>query len=179
MADPFTEMMSQLANMGFFTFLLPWLFTFAIVYGLLAKVGLFGGSNNRISALIGIIAAFFITPYAGPWLAAYFTSIFGGSAIILAGILTIVLFAAMIGIEPKAIGAKKYGIPIIAIIGIVLFFFAIGGDLGAFGGTTIGSNTIVTIIFIVILLAAIWLVIKGGEGETKKTTQPGQQKTPE
>ena len=51
MADPLTALMEQWASLGFFNFLLPWLFTFAIVYGLLAKANVFGGNNNRISKI--------------------------------------------------------------------------------------------------------------------------------
>ena len=108
MADPISTMFEQLASIGFFEFLLPWLFTFAVVYGLLAKADLFGGANTRVSALIGIIAAFFITPYAGPWLASYFSTIFAGASVILAAILTVVLFAAMIGIKGEGLGQKRY-----------------------------------------------------------------------
>ena len=161
MADPFTTLMEQLSALGFFEFLLPWLFTFAVVYGLLAKADLFGGANTRISALIGIIAAFFVTPYAGPWLASYFSTIFGGAAVVLAAILVIVLFAAMIGIKGEGLGQKRYGLPIVAIIGIILFFFAAGGDLGFFGTPTIGDNTVMTIIFLAILIIAVWLVVGG------------------
>ena len=176
MADPLTALMEQLSALGFFEFLLPWLFTFAVVYGLLAKADLFGGKNDRISALIGIVAAFFITPYAGPWLASYFASIFGGASVILAGILVIVLFAAMLGIRGEGLGAKKFGLPIVVIIGVVLFFFAVGGELGEM---TIGSNTIMTILFIVVLLLAVWFVV-GGKGEEQTGAgavtgrQPGQ-----
>ena len=171
MADPFTTLMEQLSALGFFEFLLPWLFTFAVVYGLLAKADLFGGANTRISALIGIIAAFFVTPYAGPWLASYFSTIFGGAAVVLAAILVIVLFAAMLGIKGEGLGQKKYGLPIVAIIGIVLFFFAAGGDLGFFGTPAIGDNVIMTIIFLAILVIAVWLVVGG-----KKEISPEERR---
>ena len=161
MADFITVLMEQWASLGFFSFLLPWLFTFAIVYGLLAKVNLFGGNNNRISALIGVIVAFFVAPYAGAWLAGFFATLSTGMVIVLGALLTVVIFAAMIGVEAKdSFGYKKFGVPIVAVIAIIVFFFALGGELGEM---TIGSNTIMTVAFMVVLLLAIWFVVKGGE----------------
>jgi len=66
------DFITNLTQLGFFEFLLPWLFTFAIVYGLLMKANLFDKVNAKVSGVLALVIAFFITPFAGPWLTNFF-----------------------------------------------------------------------------------------------------------
>ena len=168
MADPITGLFSQLGNIGFFSFLLPWLFTFAIVYGLLIKVNIFGDINKKVSGVIAIVIAFFITPYAGPGLASYFATLSTEISIVLAAILTVVLFGAMVGLTHADFGKGKRGWVIIIIAAIVIFF-ALGGEIS---GITFGSDMLVTIVFLAILVVSVWLVVSGGESKPANQTAP-------
>ncbi len=167
MADIVTTLMTQLSSIGFFEFLLPWLFTFAVVYGLLMKVGVFGDVSKKVSPVIAIVIAFFITPYAGPWLASYFSTLSTEIAIVLAGILTLVLFAGMIGFKADELKSKKWGLPIVVVMAAIVFFFALGGE---FTAVTIGENTIMTVVFIAFLIIAVWFITSNGKKEEKTQT---------
>jgi len=52
----FGNLLSQWEQMGIFTYMLPFLLIFAIVYGILSKVPLFGTDNNKtINAIIALV----------------------------------------------------------------------------------------------------------------------------
>ena len=55
---------------------------------------------------------------------------------------------------------------------VILFFFAIGGEVGEL---TLGSDSIVTVAFFAILLLAIWFVIRGGESKPSSPAGNGQR----
>src|SRR3989344_6080129 len=122
-ADVFIANVQQL---GFFDFLLPWMFTFAVVYGLLIKANIFGSANDKISLVLAII-----------------------------------LFGSMLGISNSDIPHRSYAA---ILLGILAFFIAIGGEIAGF---RLGSNTVMTVVFVAILIAAIAFVTKSGGGAAK------------
>jgi hypothetical protein len=88
MADPFSLLVSNLNQMGFFGFLLPWIFIFVVSYGLLLKTKLF--ENPKITGVLSLVIAFFVIGFGGPFLAGFFVNLFGYAAVIIAGILVVV-----------------------------------------------------------------------------------------
>jgi hypothetical protein len=62
MADPFTTTILKLQQMGFFKFLLPFIFTSAVFYGLLRKSQIFGPPEKNIvvNGVVALSAAFMI-----------------------------------------------------------------------------------------------------------------------
>ncbi|MBI3190280.1 hypothetical protein HYZ41_01100 [archaeon] len=139
-------------GIDFYGFFLPWIFTFAIVYGLLAKLNLFGGKNDKISMALAFVIAFFVSAVGGPQLATFFTSIFGGAAMFLAGILVIILFAALLGhTDFKHMGA----LVIVVIIGIFLFLSSSNQFISV---SVIGPDVASLIFWIVIIIVAIYFV---------------------
>ncbi len=169
MADIITQFFQNLNELGFYNFLLPWLFTFAIVYGLLIKANLFGDANKKVSGALAFVIAFFVTGLAGPAMAAFFISIFGGASIFLAGILVIILFLAMVGWTPPGKGGSgwKVALIILVVIGVILFLVATGSFVT---GVALNDTTIAAIFVIVIIGIAMWFITKE-EGE-KKTPAP-------
>ncbi|MBI5061871.1 MAG: hypothetical protein HZB67_06200 [Candidatus Aenigmarchaeota archaeon] len=173
MADLLTSFFQNLNELGFYNFLLPWLFTFAIVYGLLMKANLFGEANKKVSVALAFVIAFFVTGFAGPAMAAFFISIFGGASIFLAGILVIILFLAMVGWVPP--GDKKRGwtaaVAILVVIGVVLFIVS----TGTFATNIMLNETTIAAIFVIVILGlAMWFITqeKSAEG-AKPATAPG------
>ncbi|MCX6815660.1 MAG: hypothetical protein NT120_02320 [Candidatus Aenigmarchaeota archaeon] len=149
-------------GIDFYGFFLPWIFTFAIVYGLLYKLKLFGDINPRISAALAFVIAFFVTAVGGPQLALFFTSIFGGASMFLAGILVVILFAAMLGYGG---GDKKFqhtgALVIVIIIGVILFL----ASSGSFVSVNVISPGMAGIVFwLVIIIVAIYFVMGKTEG---------------
>lgn len=160
----------------FYGFLLPWIFTFAIVYGLLMKTSMFGGAHKQVSVALSFVIAFFVTGVGGPELALFFTSLFGGASVFLAGILVIILFVALLGYEGKA-GKAAYGhwaaLILVIIIGIILFL----GSTGTFVGAIFLDATTATVIFwLIIIIVAAFLITKGGQAPTQKGKEPAGEK---
>src|SRR3989338_589778 len=156
---------TELFNLGleFYGFLLPWIFIFAIVYGLLIKANLFGNNvNKQVSVALAFVIAFFVTGVGGAQLAAFFTNFFGGASIFLAGILVLVLFTSMLAKDKDSNWLHKSMIPIVAviIIGIALFL----GSTGFVGQAWLDSNTAVTIFWIAVIVIAIYLVTREDKG---------------
>ena len=155
------------ASLGidFYGFFLPWIFSFAIVFGLLSKLTLFGSDNKRISAALAFVIAFFVTGVGGVQLAMFFTTIFGGASMFLAGILVIILFAAMLGYSG---GDFKHTSALVAVIVIGVFLFL--ASSGQFIALQIVGPDIAGIVFwLVIIVVAVYFVMgKSGEGETPK-----------
>ncbi len=150
------------ASLGidFYGFFLPWIFTFAIVYGLLTKLTLFGGDNNRISGALAFVIAFFVTGVGGVQLAAFFTSIFGGASMFLAGILVIILFAALLGYQTTDF---KHTAPLIVVIIIgVLLFLASSGQFISL--QVIGPDVAGIVFWLVIIIVALYFVMHEGKG---------------
>ena len=145
--NPFEVLVHNLNTMGFFGFLLPWVFTFAIVFGLLAKSKIFG-DDARISAVVAIVVGFFVVGYGGPGLASFFVNIFGIAAAVLAGILVLVLFMGMAGMPLDQLTKSKPALALI--IGIAVLVFA----LAAGAWTAVVDPTTIAIVLILIVMAA-------------------------
>jgi hypothetical protein len=167
----FSQVLDTLRFLGFFDFLLPWLFSFAIVFGLLSKFELFGKENKKISVVLALVVAFFVTGYSGPLLAGFFTSIFGGASIIIAGILVILLFIGMVGKEPKDI-VKGGTLAVLVIVGVVLWLLSVGAARGVGFLPLLSPDLIAFILVFVVIAIAVWLIIRdekpAGGGSPKK-----------
>lgn len=159
--------LQSLSRIGFYEFLLPWLFTFAVVYGLLVKADLFGGINKKISGILAIVIAFFVTPYAGPALTSFFATLSVVTSTVIAGIIVIILFGALIGIEGggQFLGKKKGATWIVIILGVITFVVAAGGR---FLGINLSSN--LGTIFVILLVIAAIAYITGDSGEKPAST---------
>src|SRR3989344_5846258 len=145
MGDPFSLLVGNLNSMGFFGFLLPWIFIFAVTYGLLMKSKFF--DNPKITGVLSLVIAFFVIGFGGPWLAGFFVNLFGYAAVIIAGILVIVLFITMSGGSIGKLFDNKGMAAILIGIGIIVFFIALGGL------RVIISDAVIGIIFVIILMA--------------------------
>ncbi|MEM7815232.1 MAG: hypothetical protein QXF55_02745 [Candidatus Aenigmatarchaeota archaeon] len=161
-----------LRNLGFYDFLLPWLFTFAVVYGLLANLKLFGDNTKKIATALALVLAFFVTGYSGPALAAFFISIFGGASMLIAGILVIVIFLAMVGFETKDI--KKTGtLVILVVVGVMLWLLSVGAARGIGFLPLLSPDIIALILVMVVIVVAVWAIVR----EPKKSEGGGGGKS--
>ncbi len=147
----------------FYGFLLPWIFTFAIVYGLLTKIEIFKAKN--INVALSFVIAFFVTAAAGPQLASFFINLFGGTVAYLAGILVILLFMGMIGYKPEKL-QHIVVLAVLVIIGVALFL----GSTGSFmGNVVIGSDIAILVFWLIIIAAAIYMIV--GKDDSKPATK--------
>ena len=151
---------ASILGADFYGFLLPWLFTFAIVYGLLSKAPMFGGKSDKINLALALVVAFFVTGAAGPQMAAFFINLFGGATVYLAGILVIILFLSLIGYDISKLGKGMIYVIVVILIGIALFL----GSTGTFVGQIYLQPEVASLAFwIVIIVIAVWLIVKKDE----------------
>ncbi|MAH42992.1 hypothetical protein CL614_04705 [archaeon] len=170
--DIFAQLVSDLSRIGFYDFLLPWLFTFAIVYGLLIKADLFGKVNTKVSGILAIVIAFFVSAYSGPLMASYFTTIFAEFSTVAAAILVVVMFAALVGFKIEWGDNKniKYGTLAVLIgFGIVIFLIALGTSWMRW---TFWSNSYVTAGFIIVLVLAAVAFVISGDSDSGSSSAP-------
>ena len=150
-------------GLDFYGFLLPWIFTFAIVFGLLSKLSIFGGNQKSINMALSFVVAFFVTAVGGPQMAAFFTSIFGGAATYLAGILVLLLFLAMIG-KQSMLSETKYAI-ILIIIGVLLFI----GSTSYFGVAYFSPYAASVVFWLIVIILAVYLITREGAAPAPAT----------
>jgi hypothetical protein len=148
----------------FYGFLLPWIFTFAIVYGLLMKANLFGGANNRISIALAFVIAFFVTAAGGPAMAEFFINLFAGASAFLAGIIVMILFVAILGYGKAGEFKHWAALAAVIIIGIILFVASTGAFIG--GQIYLRGQRGSIIFWLIIIIIAIYLVTKEKKTET-------------
>lgn len=153
---PFEILVYNLNQLGFFGFLLPWVFMFVVVYGLLMKAKFF--EDQKVVGVLSLVLAFFVVGFGGPFLASFFTNLFGYAAVIIAGILVVVLFITMSGGSVSKVFDNRGVAAILAGIGLIVFFIAVGGS------TVVISDSVVGIVFIIILMAlAVYFITGGGK----------------
>jgi len=152
--NPFELLVANLNSLGFFGFLLPWMFVFVVVFAILLKTKILG-ENTKIMGVLSLVIAFFAVGYGGPAMASFFVNLFGMAALILAGILVIVLFVAMAGGDVSKLMSSKAALAVVAAIGIIIFVMLIGSL-----GVRV-SDSVIGIIFIIVVMAiAIFFVTK-------------------
>lgn len=185
MASPFESLLGNLNNLGFFQFLLPFLLTMAIIYGIL-RFSLHKILDRSASGLIAIVISFFVMNYSGQVgiaIAAFFTTIFGSGIIVLTGLLMIIMFLAIVGINVTEVfdwekaGEKKGHIYItlllLVFIGFLVFLGAGGAAFLNLPQTALGlpGQDAWAIIFVLIVIAlAMWFLMS-----TEKAPEEGGQ----
>lgn len=179
----------KLQELGFFTFILPFLLVAAIFYGLLRKSQVFGKpeDNTAVNAIVALIAGFMVWAYpvitgvvTEQLLADFF---FKSSIITLVVMLGLLITGMFMPADlPKLIGEKlgtSKGLPVIIIGAVVvigvaagasgvlgLFLpagFAFGGlGGGGFGFAAIDQTTLLSIVMIVAMSGAVMGIVWGG-----------------
>jgi len=174
MAGIWDVFVGNLAQLGFFQFLLPFLLVLAIVYGVLryaAKDIL----DKSSASLISIVIAFFFMNYSGGVglaISDFFTTIFGLGSIVLTGILMVLILLGLIGIKFSDLTGGEKGkwvfAAFIIFLGFLIFVAAGGASFMNIPLWGEAGRDIITIIFFLIVLAlAMWWMGRGDEGGGK------------
>jgi len=179
MADIFTPVIERLTELGFFKFMLPYILTSAVFYGLLRKSQVFGkpDENVAVNAVVALIASFLV--WASPvilgidiqtQLAAFFTQ-----GIIVTLVFMIALLIAGMFLPPDLTGylsknlfqGNKAGAALV--IGIVFAFiiFATSGLWKVILGPELFEQTsdVIVVVIVIILLAIPIIFITWGGAE--------------
>ena len=147
--NPFEILVSNLNQMGFFGFLLPWLLMFAVTYGLLLKSKALG-EDQKIVGVVSLVAAFFVVGYGGPLLGTFFQNLFGVAAMIIGGILVTVLFVSMAGGDISKLAESRAVMALLAGVGIIVFMLVLGTY-----GVTIQSDVIAAVFMVIVMAIAV------------------------
>ncbi len=156
--DLFTPLLGNLNQLGFYRFFMPWLFTLAIIYGLMLKTKLFDQTEKTMNGVIALVVAFFVVNFTpvGFGLDAFFTQIFGVGILILTAIFVVLLLMGLVGLKGedifKAENLKSGGLSIIALIVFMIILLLI------VGGVRIDPSQLTlisTLIFIIVAVAYI------------------------
>jgi len=150
-----------LASFGFYDFFLPWLLVLAVVFGLLQKKQ-YISDQVSVNAAIAISISFLGTVV----LHSFFVRVFTYFGIALAGLLILIIFAAMFDLKPNEIIKdmrqwNKNAVPgLVMLSAILVFLFALGFGVGDLLGLL--YNPIVAVIAIFVILAIVVTFITGG-----------------
>lgn len=133
---------------GIFQFYLPFVLSYAIIYGILAKTNIFNNKNIHI-IVAGVLSLFLIgfTP-VGITLAQYFGALFSGTVLIVVTILgtmmILYMLGKMIGVEIPGKQATKWWGLLLLLIAVVLAagVFIVSGGTAFFPGLTFPGITI-------------------------------------
>ncbi|VVB60178.1 Uncharacterised protein [uncultured archaeon] len=151
-------MLTTLSNLGFYDFMLPWLLFLAVFYGLLQSKKTIS-EDAAVNGVIAIVAAFLTAFIARGFL---YTRIFGTMGVVAAGLVILLVFLAMFGLKPEELFGEHKAALGIALALLVLFIFLSAGGLSAFGAG-IDSDTVITIVILLVMVGAI-AFIGGGKG---------------
>ncbi len=164
----------SILGIDFFTYVLPWLLTFAIVYGITSHIGEKGIPQSKPARMIIALAlAFVVAPVTSPYVV-FFMNMVGALAVVIAGLLVLIVFLEILGIKTKIYGkdekgkikehevsifeAHGVGFAVLFIIIGVLIFVSSGG-LQALGWSPLPVDFTYNwplIAFLIIVALAIW-----------------------
>jgi hypothetical protein len=181
---------SELQAFGL-TDIILWMITFAVVYGVLSQVGEGVPKHKGSRGIIAIVVAFMVLFATPTQLSAMIAKMSSSLLLIVLGLLTLIVFVEAAGVkihktevavtkkgkerfvtgEEDIFSAygKYFGAALLFIV-IMIFVTAGGlkyvglGDIGGFGEI----NVLGAGLFVMIVLAIIWMIAESGGGEAKK-----------
>ncbi len=179
MASPMELIILKLKEFGFFQFILPFMLTAAVFYGLLRRSKIFGEPerNVAVNATIAIAAAFLVWAYpilAGVNTEVYLSQFFFvgtvGLLVVMIGIMVFAMFLKRgVGevLEEKFKGGSFFaillgigiviGIAILVMSGLLNIFFPTGGPAT---GEADMSPLIYSIIFLIAIFGIIFFIAR-------------------
>ncbi|MBI4894317.1 MAG: hypothetical protein HY833_01120 [Candidatus Aenigmarchaeota archaeon] len=184
------EVITNLQTVGIFQFFLPFIILFAILYGLLTKMKIFGDPKedkgvNRINTIISFACAAFImitptTGFAIMSMTDFLANIFAGTLIYAVTIIAFMVVLFMVatplnkGQAPDFSKTAMIGGVVAVVLTAVLFFSSggaevfpglnLGGGGGGFGSPiyfgSIDPSMIALIVVIAVMALAVFWVVK-------------------
>ncbi|MDP1694927.1 MAG: hypothetical protein Q8L34_05295 [Candidatus Woesearchaeota archaeon] len=188
MASTLGNAIQFLQDFGLFDVILPFLLVFTLVFAVLEKTKIFGteGSKDKeqtrknLNAMVAFSVAFFVT--ASVSIVSAFQIALPWVALVLVIIVSFMLLVGIFFGEGQLDFFKTFKKPtatfmVILIVVVLIIFLAAFGQLGTilnfFTGDAQNSTIFTSVIFLLLLVAAMWFVI----GRDKKTEEGGKSKT--
>jgi len=163
-AAGFSTLLETMAQLDFFTLVLPFILSYVVFLFALRKVPLFQDENDEpekgIPEIIAVISAFFAAQFiaANPWYQTFFVDYFGRITIGVIGILGLMILLGLIGLDFNIFTNPAMVLVMIAVVGAA--FTASGG----FGPPVfnLDAGLLTDAVGILIDTGLIWLVVIGG-----------------
>jgi len=171
------DLIAKGAEFGVFTYYLPFLIVFTIVYAVLTKTKIFG-EDKKISGVIALIAALYVMTMGqtvGLFLASFFA---GGSLILLLFFMALLIIGLVVGEKSwRSFETDKplTGLFLIGIIIAVLLFYFAGGfkmlgitmpNVPSNLPTQIDQETLIIIGVLIFTGLLIWWMIGGRDNKS-------------
>ncbi len=165
-----------------FNTVFPWIFSFAIFYGLLIKSEIFGGADKPVargvSGIIGIVAGFLIVVSFGPAFGAFLASVSGTIVMFASVIIGIVMLFTIINPDLlKGKGEFSWAkLSVVAAIILIAGAIISGYSWPTFTFMTFGTDLLALAIILIIIGVLVWFVTATGGGGTSEENKTEKQK---
>lgn len=185
MASAISQWIGTLQEIGVFQYVLPFVLTFAIIYGILNKLSLLGNSKQgaRLHTVVSAVISLFVTVYtpAGQSLSSIFTTYFGALSVVLVAIFgALILVGLVFGddwdsfIKDDSDNVKTGVFVVLALIALAVFLG--WGGLGyIFPGASIGmsvpslstTNMLGIVVVVATILFLVWALDLTGDEDNQ------------
>lgn len=143
------DLIAQGKELGIFQFYLPFIITFAVIYGILDKSKIFGDKAKNINLIISLSASLFVMAFTpvGPafiTFSTFISNLFAGTLLIVLTIIAFLIIASMLffpltGKDKMDFGnSAKLIVLVAAILGVGVFVSS--GGLSVFPGINLGPG---------------------------------------
>jgi len=159
---PIGDMLSLWQQYGFFSYLLPFLLIFALIFGILNQIHLFR-ENKAINGIIALVVGLLALQY--PLVPQFFSEIFPRMGVGLSIILVLLILAGMF-VDPEKAGIMTT-LMIIGVIITIIILIQTAGAVGWSSGWWWQENwpMVAGVVFILIVIA----IIVGGSSKRTDT----------
>jgi len=165
------NLLSYWEQAGVFSYVLPFLLIFAVVFGILTKANVFGAGNKALNAVISIVVGLLALQFE--LVPIFFSDIFPRLGIGLSVILALFILLGLF-LPAKNMSSVNYLLMGVAVIIFLVVITKSFGDLG-FGTSNIGYyiySNLPTITVIIIVIVAIGAVIGAGAPKSPEFPTP-------
>lgn len=166
----FGGILTSLESAGFFSYALPFLLIFALVFGILSRMQLFK-ENKAVTAIIALAVGLMSLQFN--LVPEFFAKVFPSFSI---GLIIILIVLILIGLftDPSKPGIMYTLLGVSAVIAVIVIVSSSGLNVGEWVQNNLGdaAGAIITILVVVVLMGAL---IGGGK---KRTGLVGSSGTP-
>lgn len=148
----FGELMQRWQDTGIMSFILPWLLIFALVFGILSRINVFG-ENKTVSAIIAVAVAFLSLQFG--MVPQFFAEVFPRLGVGLSIILVALIFGGLF-LDPDKPGIG-YGLLAIGAIILIVVLVTTAGSLGWSTGDWFNQHwgDVVAIVVVIVIIAVV------------------------
>ena len=167
----FSEILNNLQNAGFFSYIIPFLLIFALVFGILSRMNLFK-ENRAVTSIIALAVG--LMAIQMDLVPRFFSEIFPRFGIAISIILTLLIILGLF-LDPEKPGIMYALLGVAAIIVIVV----LAQTAGEFGITLIGpwlrynwGNILMVVLVAAGVVGGLVAIINSGKKKTKEKGNP-------